>query len=69
MSHQQNHLAKGRKNIFDKSIAQMEAELNLAKKTIATALSALRAGHDPQYVITHLEKRLKLLDEMKQNRG
>jgi hypothetical protein len=69
MSHQQNHLAKRRKNIFDQSIAKLLAEIDLAKNTLHTAVTALEMGGDPQILLKHLKGRLEILEDMKQFRG
>ena len=69
MSHQQNHLAKTRKNIFDKSIAQVLAELDYAIMTIDGVKYCLERGYTRQQILEYVEEKLQELEQMKQNRG
>lgn len=69
MSHQQNHLAKRRKNIFDQTIAKLLAEIDLSKNTLETAITALEMGGDPEILLRYIKSRLAILEEMKQSRG
>jgi hypothetical protein len=67
--HQTNHLAKTRKNAFDKAIAQLLAELNLARQTIEATMFALNSDMDKETLTKALRQRLRDLDEMQQKRG
>lgn len=69
MAHQQNHLAKTRKNIFDKSIEQLLSELELARKTLQIALMVIEGGGDLTFLKTEIRETLIELQKMKQNRG
>ena len=69
MSHQQNHLAKRRKNIFDQSIAQVLAELDFAITTINGVKYCLGRSYTRQQILEYVEEKLQELERMKQNRG
>jgi hypothetical protein len=69
MSHQQNHLAKRKKNIFDQAISNLISEIDVATNTLETTLKTLEDDGDVPALKLFLEHRLGQLWYMKQNRG
>ena len=67
--HQTNHLAKHRKNAFDKAIAQLLAELEIARNALTATMFALQSDLDKEQIIQAIRHKLRELDEMKQKRG
>lgn len=67
--HQQNHIAKTRKNAFDKAIAQLLSELEFARSTITITISIIQTDFDKEQLVSALRGRVRELDEMKQKRG